>query len=256
MRPTEQAVPTPIWQELLVGVEMVCLRVSPVYWGFGTPRGDGSAVVLIPGLLGTDLYLSEMRAWLGRVGYRAYSSRIGLNAECPNLLIRNRLAETIETARRETGGKVHLVGHSLGGLLALAAASQMPRSVASVTTLGSPFQGVKAHPSILRLVRWVREEIHARNGGSVMPDCYTGQCTCDFLTAIAKGKLPAGVRQTAIYTKSDGVVDWRVCRTGNEAVDVEVSTTHLGLAFNPSVFEALGRSLAVRPKKRVAPRCA
>jgi triacylglycerol lipase len=253
----DQSVPTPIWQELLVAVEMVCLRVSPVYWGLGLPHGDGSAVVLIPGLLGTDLYLAEMRAWLGRIGYTPYSSRIGLNAECPNLLIRQRLADTIETAKRETGRRVHLIGHSLGGLLALAAASHMPKAVASVTTLGSPFRGVSAHPSILRMVRWVKAEIHARNGASVLPDCYTGACTCEFLTAIAKGKLPAGVRQTAIYTKSDGIVDWRVCQTGNPAIDVEVSTTHLGLAFNPSVFEAIGRSLPTRGKKRVeTPRCA
>lgn len=252
----DQAVPTPIWQELLVGVEMVCLRVSPVYWGFGVPRGDGSAVVLIPGLLGTDLYLSEMRAWLGRIGYRPYSSGIGLNAECPNLLIRRRLLETIGTARRETGRRVHLVGHSLGGLLALAAASQMPREVASVTTLGSPFRGVAAHPSVIRLTRWLKEEIHARNGASVLPECYTGACTCEFLESIV-GKLPLRVRQTAIYTKSDGIVDWQVCRTGDPAIDVEVSTTHLGLAFNPAVFDALAQCLAAaRPKKRAAaPRC-
>src|SRR4051812_4330978 len=158
----DQAVATPIWQEALVAVEYVCLRVSPVYWGFGVPRGDGSAVVLIPGLMQTDLYLSELRAWLGRIGYRPYFSAIGLNAECPNLLIRQRLMETIKTARRETGRRVHLVGHSLGGLLARAAASQMPGAVASVTTLGSPFRGVAAHPSVMRLARWVKQQIHER----------------------------------------------------------------------------------------------
>src|SRR5689334_25365172 len=82
-----QAVPLPIWQELLVGVEMVYLRISPVYWGFGIPRGDGAAVVVIPGFLGTDLYLTEFRAWLSRIGYTPYFSGIGVNAECPNLLI-------------------------------------------------------------------------------------------------------------------------------------------------------------------------
>src|SRR5512133_171455 len=158
----DEAVKTPIWQEALVGVEFVCLRVSPVYWGLGVPRGDDSAVVVIPGLLGTDLYLSEMRAWLGRIGYRPYYSGIGLNAECPNLLIRQRLMEVIENARRETKRRVHLVGHSLGGLLARAAASQMPAAVASVTTLGAPFRGTSAHPSILRVVDWVRSDIHHR----------------------------------------------------------------------------------------------
>src|SRR3954471_6522773 len=77
--PDNKAVPLPIWQELLVGVEMVYLRISPVYWGYGVPHGDGAAVVVIPGFLGTDLYLMEFRAWLRRVGYTPYFSNIGIN---------------------------------------------------------------------------------------------------------------------------------------------------------------------------------
>lgn len=238
-----EAVQTPIWQEALVGLEFVCLRVSPVYWGFGVPPGDGSAVLVIPGLMGTDLYLSELRAWLGRIGYRPYYSGIGLNAECPNLLIRQRLVETIETARRETKRRVHLVGHSLGGLLARAAAAQMPDVIASVTTLGAPFLGVAAHPSILRVTDLVRRSIHQRHGDGVLPACYTSACTCEFLESIL-GDIPARVGQTAIYTKSDGIVDWRVCRTGDPEIDIEVSATHLGLTFNPAVYDVLGRRLA------------
>jgi triacylglycerol lipase len=239
----DEAVQTPIWQEMLVGVEFVCLRVSPIYWGFGIPPGDGSAVVVIPGLMGTDLYLSELRAWLGRIGYRPYYSGIGLNAECPNLLIRQHLTETIEKARRETKRRVHLVGHSLGGLLARAVAAQMPEAVASVTTLGAPFLGVSAHPSVLRVAEWVRANIHQRHGKHVLPECYTGACTCEFLESI-QGDIPPSVRQTAIYTKSDGIVDWRVCRTGDPAIDVEVSATHLGLTFNPVVYDSLAHRLA------------
>src|SRR3954466_11598912 len=98
-----EAIELPIWQELLAGVEMLYLRVSPAYWGFGIPQGDGSAVIVIPGFLGTDLYLAELRLWLQRIGYQAYNSGLGWNAECPNLLIRHRLEETIRKAHRETG---------------------------------------------------------------------------------------------------------------------------------------------------------
>src|SRR5262249_12051954 len=117
VRKDHEPVSLPIWQELLVGVEMVYLRVSPVYWGYGIPRGDGAGAVVIPGFLGTDLYLAEFRAWLSRIGYEAYFSGIGLNAECPNLLIKQRLNETIDRAYRTTRRKVHLIGHSLGGVL-------------------------------------------------------------------------------------------------------------------------------------------
>src|ERR1035437_4539603 len=115
-RKPDEAVPLPIWQEMLVGIEIVYLRLSPVYWGFGIPPRDGSAVVVLPGFLLTDLYLTEFRSWINRIGYKAYASGIGFNAECPNLLIQQRLKATIQKAYKETGRKIHLVGHSLGGV--------------------------------------------------------------------------------------------------------------------------------------------
>ena len=248
VRKKHEAVSLPIWLEGLAALEMLCLRVSPVYWGCGVPKGDGSAVIVVPGFLLTDLYLTELRLWLRRMGYQPYSSDIGWNAECPNLLIKQRLSSTVEKARKATGRRVHIVGHSLGGVIARAIAAQMPGSVASVITLASPFQGVMAHSSILRMAEWVRARIHKRNGRTVLPECYTAACTCNFLESIA-GDFPASVGQTAIYTKSDGIVDWRVCGTGDPAIDCEVSATHLGLAFNPTVYELIGQRLAAAREK-------
>lgn len=246
VREQSKSVPLPIWQELLVGVEMLFLRVSPVYWGCGVPRGDGSAVVVIPGFLGIDLYLTEFRAWLRRIGYRSCYSRIGLNAECPNLLIRMRLRDTIEHAYQSTQKKVHLIGHSLGGILARSVAGQVPDRIASVITLGAPFRGVSVHPSIHRAAELVRQRILRRHGEGVLPDCYTGACTCDFLESLLTD-LPASIPQTAVYTKADGIVDWRVCMTDDPSKDVEVSATHIGLVFNPIVYRLVARRLAGEP---------
>jgi triacylglycerol lipase len=243
VRKNYEAVSLPIWQELLVGVEMLYLRVSPVYWGYGVPQGDGSAVIVIPGFMLTDLYLTEFRAWLRRIGYRPYSSAIGINAECPNLLIKNHLIATVEKAYAATGKKVHVIGHSLGGVLARAVASQMPDHVESVITLGAPFRGVSVHPMILQAVNMVRGQIHQRNGEGVLPSCYTGACTCRFLESLVL-TLPRSVRRTAVYTKTDGIVDWKVCKTGQRANDFEVSGTHIGLVFNPIVYTLVARRLA------------
>ena len=60
------------WTEALFAAEILILHATPIYYGFGVPRGDGSAVIIIPGFLGTDLYLMELHAWLGRIGYRPY----------------------------------------------------------------------------------------------------------------------------------------------------------------------------------------
>jgi|SRR5208283_1445121 len=59
VRKKRKAEPSPIWHEWLVGVELVFLRLSPLYWGYGIPHGDGSAVILVPGFLSTDLYLTQ-----------------------------------------------------------------------------------------------------------------------------------------------------------------------------------------------------
>jgi hypothetical protein len=96
---------THLWSEALVAAEILLLHATPVYYGFGIPHGDGSGVVIIPGFLGTDLYLMELHGWLGRIGYRPYFSGIGINADCPNLLIKRHLNETVEKALDETGGR-------------------------------------------------------------------------------------------------------------------------------------------------------
>ena len=239
----EAEVDVPIWREALFGAELLLLHASPVYYGLGVPHGDGSAVVVIPGFLGSDLYMTQLSSWLTRMGYRPYLSGIGLNAECPDLLIRYRLTETVDKARRQTRGKVHLVGHSLGGMMARSVAAQRPDDIASVITLGAPFRGKVLHRSVMRAAAAVRECIIDEHGEDVLPECYTAKCTCAFVTSLQR-RVAAPVRQTAIYTRDDGVVDWRYCLTGDSENDFEVAGTHIGLVFNPSVYTILATRLA------------
>src|SRR5713226_1831656 len=121
----------PLWREAFLGMDWIALRMSSVYRGIGIPRGDGSAVVVIPGFMGSDQYLGDMNAWLKRIDYTPYLSNIGRNAECPDVLS-GRLHDTIERAYAETGGAVHLIGHSLGGVLARGSAVRWPEKIASV----------------------------------------------------------------------------------------------------------------------------
>jgi pimeloyl-ACP methyl ester carboxylesterase len=232
----------PLWREALAAYDWLLLRTSTVFFGLGVPQGDGSAVVTVPGFLGTDTYLYELRAWLARVGYRPYDSRIGLNADCPNLLLQ-RLMATIERAHAETGRRVHLVGHSLGGVLARSAGAHKPDLVASVTSLGAPFRGIRSHPIVLRTRDVVRRMVVGRGSDQFLPPaCYTGECTCTFIEAL--GWFPPNVRELAIYSRGDGVVDWRMCVTGDPDKDHEVLGTHIGLAFNPFVYRTLGDFLS------------
>jgi pimeloyl-ACP methyl ester carboxylesterase len=233
----------PILGEVLFAAELVLLHAAPVYYGVGAPHGDGSAVILIPAFLCPDIYLTPLRKWLERIGYKSFFSGIGFNAECPNLLIRDPLNETIDKALSKSGRRVHLIGHSLGGIIARAIAAQRPADIASVITLGAPFRGTVAHRSILRAAGMVRHRILAKHGAAVLPDCYTGRCACDFLNSL-RCTMPASVVETAVYTEDDGVVDWRYCRTDHPEADFSVSGTHIGLAFNPSVYAIIADRLA------------
>ena len=233
----------PVWQEWIAGVELAFLQISPIYWGYGVPHGDGSAVVLVPGFLGTNLYLTQFTIWLRRIGYKAFYSGIAVNADCPNLLIQRNLHIAMQQASKATRGKIHLIGHSLGGSLARAAAAQMPERVASVITLGAPFRGIGARASVMNAADMVRRQILEKHGKGVLPTCYTSRCTCEFFESL-RGEFPKGVRQTAIYTKTDGILDWRVCQTGDPAVDVEVTATHIGMVFSPLVYRIVARRLA------------
>ena len=239
--------PLPILCEPCALLEYAALRMSPVYYGLGVQAGDGTAVVIIPGLLGMDLVLVELQAWLCRVGYRAYLSGMGTAADCPNVLARN-LMGTIDRAYAETGQRVHLVGHSLGGIFARSAAVRLPERIASVTTQGSPFRGLVVHPLVLTLGDIVRSHIRNRHP-KPPPGCATSRCSCPFARSLRR-KWPTSVAQTAIYTRADGIVDWRYCRTGDPTVDVEVGGTHLGLIFNSTTYLCIAERLAAVPRKR------
>ncbi len=244
---------TSLWTEALFGAEVLLLHATPVYYGFGVPQGDGSGVVLIPGFLGTDLYLNELHAWLGRIGYRPYFSGIGINADCPNLLIQRRVSETIERALDETGRKIHLIGHSLGGVIARSIAGARPKDIASVITLVSPIRGTVANRAVVHAADAVRLRILQEHGDGVLPRCYTGRCTCNFIDSLRRD-VPDAMLQTAVYSRYDGIVDWRYCMTKNPGSDFEVPGTHIGMAFNPAAYSIVAERLALACSSERRPR--
>ncbi len=232
-----------MWREWFALAEAALLHFSPLYWGWGAPHGDGAPVVLIPGFLGTDAFMAEFYAWLYRMDYRPYFSGIRINNDCPNLMIKGALKATMDRAVGETGKKVHVIGHSLGGLMALSLAAQRPEDVASVITLGTPFRANVMHPNVCRMVDYVRAAIQARHGDGVLPVCYTCECSCDFVSSLTR-VMPESVHMTAVYSRTDAIVDWRCCLTGNPDMDFEAPGTHIGMVLNPSVYAIVARRLA------------
>ena len=234
----------PLWREALAAAEFSFLPFTPIFHGFGVPRGDGAAVILVPGFTATDGYLAPMRGWLRRIGYRPYRSDIGHNADCLDRLGK-RLVETLQTAAGETGRRAHLVGHSLGGMLSRGVTCLRPDLVASVTTMGSPIRGVRSHPLVMRLAESVRRRVVA-DGTERDPGCFSGDCRCDLVRAV-QTTFPEDVPQLAIFTRRDGVVAWRYTRLHDPSRNREVLGTHSGLAANPMAYYHLAHFLKRHP---------
>jgi pimeloyl-ACP methyl ester carboxylesterase len=233
---------TPAWRELLTGIQWLRLRQSAVYRVEGVPRGDGSPVLLVHGFLSRHFYLDAMRAWLERLGYRARIANLGWNADCYDVLAR-RVRADADDAARAVQGRVHLVGHSLGGVLARAVAAQAPEMVGSITTLATPFRGLRFHPGLRLSHRLVRSRVLRDRGASVFPECMTFACQCATVRALA-APLPATVPQLAVVPHDDGLIDFRYEADRATTRVLDVPGSHMGVVFEPVVYEALAHHLA------------
>jgi len=232
---------TPAWREALAGVQWLRLQRSAVFRGEGVPRGDGAPVLLVQGFLTRRFYLGTLRAWLERLGYRTRVAETGWNADCYDVSADRVMAE-LESLSGRTRRRVHLVGHSLGGVLVRAVAARAPDLVASVTTLATPFRGLRVHPG-LRLTNLAARAVVHRRRRSVFPECMTFACPCATVRALG-APLPSRLPQLAVVVPGDGMADWRYEADPATTHAVEVPGCHVGVVFEPAMYEALARHLA------------
>lgn len=214
------------------------------YAGARPPRTD-DPVLLVPGFLAGDGSLRLMSASLRRQGFRTYRSHVHANVGC-TLLAAAQLEERLEDVAQRRGSRVRVVGHSLGGMLARGVAARRPDLVSGIITLGSPVLAPGAHHvSLARSVELLVRLSRAGVRGLMAEDCVAGECAQESF-AQARAELPAGVDFTAIYSRRDGIVDWRAC-LDPAAVPVEVVASHTGMAFDPRVVAAV--AAALRPSR-------
>jgi pimeloyl-ACP methyl ester carboxylesterase len=133
------------------------------------PRGDGHPVLVLPGLIASDVSTRPLRAFLRNRGYAASGWRQGRNLGLrPG--VQHAMIDLLEEMNDIHGRKVSLVGWSLGGLYARQLAKMMPERVRSVITLGSPFAGPPRSTNAWRVYELASgrsaEEEDSRFGGA------------------------------------------------------------------------------------------
>ena len=233
---------TPLWRESRVGLEYALLRRSAVFRGEGVPPGEGRGVLLVPGFLAGDASLATMTQWLRAAGYRTKSAGIRANIACSEVAC-TRLEERLECLAAHTGGGVMIVGHSRGGVLAKAIAARRPELVSGVVTLGSPvLSQLSVHPVVLAHIGVLAALGTSRVPGLISWRCLRGECCARFRAAL-DGPLPPGVGYVAVYSRSDGIVDWRACRDSHADACVEVRASHCGMGMNAGAYGAIARAL-------------
>ena len=191
------------------------------------PRGDGHLVVDIPGWQAPELSGAPLRGYLRHLGYDARSWGFGTNTGDPRRDV-ERLARRVRELVDAKGEPASLVGWSLGGVIAREVARRHPDVVRRVITYGTPVTGGARHTSVAR----------SSNAGA--------DAHADRVTRRLDAESPIRVPLTVLFSRRDGVVSWQACidRSTPSAEHVEVSSTHLGMGFDPDVWTVVADRLA------------
>jgi pimeloyl-ACP methyl ester carboxylesterase len=226
-------------------LEAARLLADPVAYGKGTPRGDGRAVIVVPGFLAGDDSLVVLRTWLRRVGYQPQTAGFLLNVDCADRAL-ERVESLAEGVHATSGRRSAIVGHSRGGHLARALAARRPDLISHAISLGADLQGLFGISSPTRFAVGIARRGLQLTHRTRDPACFRSRCACGFISAYTAEFPSQHVRLVSVYSKGDGVVRWERAIV-SEADCVEVTGSHIGLVFNRSVYRVLGEALA-RPE--------
>jgi pimeloyl-ACP methyl ester carboxylesterase len=184
--------------------------------------------MLLPGLVNSDRSMALMRRYLNRLGYRAFGWGLGRNlgARVIGGADGDRLIGQVAKLHDETGETVTLVGVSLGGIMARFVAHRRPDLVREVITVASPYAGDPRATRVWRQFQWL-----------------TGERLDDASVTARRLEIarPLPVPATAIWSRSDGLVNGLICRAPDEPGlrCIEIRSGHLGVQIRPQTLRAI-----------------
>jgi pimeloyl-ACP methyl ester carboxylesterase len=196
-------------------------------WLTRVPTGDGHPVIVFPGLIAGDLTTLPLRMYLRTIGYAPYRWEQGFNLG-PRDGVIEACRDMVRDIARRHGRKVSLVGWSLGGVYARELAKELAPIVRTVITLGTPFAGNPRATNAWRVFEL------ASGQPAPGPD------------VLAQIRRAPPVPTTSIFSRSDGIVNWRCClnEPGPQTENIELQASHVGMGLNPLSLYAIADRLA------------
>jgi pimeloyl-ACP methyl ester carboxylesterase len=188
-------------------------------------KGNGAPIIVVPGLLGSDLSTALLRWFLAKHGYTVYGWGLGRNLGQMDKF--KAFGEKLNGVFEKHQQKVTLIGWSLGGVIVRETAKQTPQKVQRLFTLGSPFAALDAPNHAL----WVYKLLN--NDEKIDPLWW------------AQIPTPAPVHTTAVYSKQDGIVPWQACIEVEDTLhkNLQVVGSHMGFTINSAVYKLIIRDL-------------
>lgn len=227
----------PVHLEVRSRFEQRELRRSGFWKGQGLPPGRGRPALVIPGFMASPRSASSLLHVLERAGWDAKQADVGRNSGPAYTGVEAAERDLLELHDRHDT-EVTVIGHSRGGQYARILGVRHPEKVAQVVAVGAPlllkypwFALVKV-PAELLDKGW-----RAGAFGPVYPDRE------DEVDRDRYRPFPDDVDFVSIYSRNDGIVDWRAC-IEPAAELIEVSSSHLGLIHGVAGISAIAEALA------------
>jgi pimeloyl-ACP methyl ester carboxylesterase len=203
-------------------------------------------VILLHGLWMRGFTLAALRRRLEKAGYAVALFDYASVLHEPDSSIEELVAFTRDIAAANKKAQIHLVGHSLGGLMALRAIERMPDlAPGCVVCLGSPLRGSAVARSIAQLPGGgflIGKSLDVLLQGL---DHWAGQRP---VGAIA-GRLPLGLGLvfSALQSPHDGTVSVKETQLPGLTDHCLVPASHTGLLFSD---EAAAQTIAFLRHRR------